>query len=209
MMLPTVYLAAEDEPGLAVGRKLVAEFPPLTVYREENAHGFGRLKNKAQNFQQMGTHGVPVLMITDLDERPCPSGMINEWVGRAPAPGFLFRICVREVEAWLLAHRVELARFLGVALSRIPVAPPDSLPAPKAELIAISQHSRHRKIRMGFKPTGSATIGPDYNRLLGDFIHNSWSAEVASQASPSLARARNRLRLLAKSVTTIGLRKQS
>jgi hypothetical protein len=65
MMLPTVYLAAEDEPGLAIGRKLVDETPPLTVYREENAHGFGRLKTMAPNFQQMGTHGLPVLMITD------------------------------------------------------------------------------------------------------------------------------------------------
>jgi hypothetical protein len=63
MMLSTVYLAAEDEPGLAVGRKLVSETPPLTVYREENAHGFGGLKNKVPNFQQMGTHGFPVLII--------------------------------------------------------------------------------------------------------------------------------------------------
>jgi hypothetical protein len=201
MMLPTVYLAAEDEPGLAVGRKLVAETPPLTVYREENAHGFGRLKTKAPSFQQMGTRGFPVLMITDLDTRPCPSGMINEWLGKLPAPGFMFRICVREVEAWLLAHRVAMARFLGVAISRIP-ATPESLHDPKAELIAVSQHSRQRKIRMGLKPIGSATIGPDYNRLLCDFIRNSWSAEIASQTSPSLAHARNRLRHLAESVET-------
>lgn len=43
-MFPTVYLAAEDLPGLAVGRKLVAEHSTLTVYREENGHGFGMLK---------------------------------------------------------------------------------------------------------------------------------------------------------------------
>jgi hypothetical protein len=199
MMLPTIYLAAEDEPGLAVGRKLVAETPPLTVYREENAHGFGRLKNKVLNFQQMGMQGLPVLMITDLDTRPCPSGMINEWLGKAPAPGFMFRICVREVEAWLLSHRTAMAHFLGVAISRIPTAP-ESLRDPKEILIAVSQHSRHRKIRMGLKPTGSATIGPDYNRLLCDFICDSWSAEIASQTSPSLARARSRLRQFAESV---------
>jgi hypothetical protein len=199
MMLPTVYLAAEDEPGLAVGRKLVAETPPLTVYREENAHGYGRLKTMTLNFQQMGTHGFPVLMITDLDAHPCPSEMINEWLGDLPSPGFMFRVCVREVEAWLLAHRVAMAHFLGVAISRIPTAP-ELLLDPKAKLIAVSQHYRQRKIRMGLKPTGSATIGPDYNRLLCDFIRDSWSAEIASQASPSLARARNCLRRLAKSV---------
>ena len=200
-MLPTVYLAAEDEPGLAVGRKLVAAAPPLTVYREENAHGFGRLKTKTPNFQQMGAHGLPVLMVTDLDAHPCPSGLINEWLGKTPAPGFLFRICVREVEAWLLAHSEAMAHFLGVAKSRIPVAP-ESLRDPKAKLIAASQHSRYRKIRIGFKPAGSATIGPDYNRLLVDFIRDVWSPEIASQASPSLKRARHRLRLLARSVAT-------
>ena len=199
MMLPTVYLAAEDEPGLSVGRKLVTETPPLTVYREKNAHGFGRLKNMTPNFQQMAAHGLPVLMITDLDTHPCPSGMINEWLGKMPTPGFLFRVCVREVEAWLLAHRVAMAHFLGVPIARMPKTP-ELLRDPKAELIAVSQHSRHRKIRNGFKPTGSATIGPDYNRFLGDFIQNAWSAETAAQSSPSLARARKRLGLLAKSV---------
>ena len=197
-MLPTVYLAAEDEPGLAVGRKLIAEAPPLCVYREENGRGFGKLKNKTLNFQQMGEQGFPVLLITDLDARPCPAGMINDWLGVRPSSGFLFRICVREVEAWLLAHREAMAHFLGVASSRMPAAP-ELLPDPKANLIGLAQHSRHKKIRAGFKPIGSSTIGPDYNRLLGDFIRDSWNANVASQISPSLARARERIRLLAVS----------
>lgn len=197
-MLPTVYLAAEDEPGLAVGRKLVEEAAPLTVYREENARGFGRLKTKAPNFQKMGELGFPVLMITDLDTRPCPPGMIDDWLGRKPSQGFLFRICVREVEAWLLAHRVAMARFLGVALSRIPTAP-ELLPDPKAKLIEVAQCSPYRKIRLGLKPVGSSTIGPDYNRLLGDFIRDLWNAGIASKASPSLARARERIRYLADS----------
>ena len=198
-MQSTVYLAAEDEPGLAVGRKLVAEAPPLSIFREENTHGFGRLRTKASNFQQMGERGLPVLMITDLDTQPCPSGMINEWLGEAPSSGFLFRICVREVEAWLLAHRSAMAHFLDVALSSMPNEP-ELLPDPKAKLIALAQRSSHRRIRVGFKPIGSSTIGPDYNRLLSDFIRNSWNANIASQVSPSLARARGRLRHFATSV---------
>ena len=197
-MLPTVYLAAEDEPGLAVGRKLVEEAPPLTIYREENARGFGRLKVKTPNFQQMGNHGLPVLMITDLDTRPCPPEMIDDWLNEAPSPGFLFRICVREVEAWLLAHRVAMAHFLGVAISRIPTTP-ELLLNPKAKLIEVAQYSSHRKIRLGLKPIGTSTIGPDYNRLLGDFIRDSWNADVAAKTSPSLARARERIQHLAAS----------
>ena len=34
-MLSTVYLAAEDVPGLTVGRKLVAEQSSLSVYRDK------------------------------------------------------------------------------------------------------------------------------------------------------------------------------
>jgi len=198
-MLSSVYLTAEDEPGLAVGRKLVAESPPLYVYREENAHGYGRLKIKTPNFQQMGSHGLPVLMITDLDAHPCPFSLIREWLGKVPSAGFLFRICVREVEAWLMAHRSALADFLSVPLSRLPRTP-ESLPDPKAALIALARCSSHRKIRTGFCPIGSAAIGPDYNRLLGDFIRDCWNADIAANVSPSLGRARERLRLLATTV---------
>jgi hypothetical protein len=46
ILLSTVYLAAEDAPSLAVGRKLVSTASPLTVHREENGHGWGTLKKK-------------------------------------------------------------------------------------------------------------------------------------------------------------------
>lgn len=198
-MLSTVYLAAEDEPSLAVGHKLIAEASPLTVYREENAHGYGNLSKKVGNFQQMGNHGLPVLMIADLDSRPCPPSMINAWLGIEPSPGFLFRICVREIEAWLLSHREAAAHFLHVRLEKIP-SRPETLRDPKEKLIKIAQFSSQRKIRVGFMPIGSSTIGPDYNQLLGDFIRDSWSPEIASKLSPSLARARAQIRRLANSV---------
>jgi hypothetical protein len=197
---PTVYLAAEDEPGLAVGRKLVAEVPPLAVYREENARGYGRLKSKVKNFQIMAKHGLPVLMLTDLDRGACPVEKISDWLGATPERDFLFRICVREVEAWLIADREALACFFGLRASLVP-ANPERLADPKAAVIALAQRSRLRRIRVGFKPVGSSTIGPDYNQLLGNFIRESWNARVAAQHAPSLARARTRLRLLANTVT--------
>jgi hypothetical protein len=49
-MLSTVYLAAEDVPGLAVGHRLVAEQSALSVYRDKNGHGFGNLKKKAPSY---------------------------------------------------------------------------------------------------------------------------------------------------------------
>ncbi|MBX3732681.1 MAG: hypothetical protein KF791_08810, partial [Verrucomicrobiae bacterium] len=167
-MLRTVYLAAEDVPGLAVGRKLVAEWPELDIYREENAGGWPNLKSKTPNYDKMGKCGLPVLMLTDLDADPCPSGKVANWLGRTPSQGFLFRICVREIEAWLLADRDAMAGFLEVPCAKLPSAP-ESLPDPKAKLIQLARKAP-RKIRLGLTPLGLSTIGPNYNDLLSDFV---------------------------------------
>jgi hypothetical protein len=197
-MFSTVYLAAEDVPGLAVGRKLLAEHPGLSVYREENGRGYGTLKRKAPNYDQMGANGLPVLLLTDLDADPCPSEKRVTWLGRAPSPGFLFRICVREVEAWLLADREAIAAFLKVGLAALPLAP-ESLPDPKAKLIQLAQKSP-RRIRAALTPVGRATIGPDYNELLEAFIAEEWSIDRAAERAQSLARARQRIAELATAI---------
>lgn len=200
MTLPSVYLAAEDAPGLAVGRKLIAETSGLFVYREENGSGFGTLRRKVQNYAQMATKGFPVLLITDLDRDVCPSGKILEWLGSSPDPRFLFRICVREVEAWLLADREAMAEFLKIRLDAVPMSP-ESLPDPKAKLIDLAQKAP-RKIRVGMTPRGSASIGPEYNDLLEMFIANHWSTERSAERAPSLARARRRISILADAVAS-------
>lgn len=195
MMLTTVYLAAEDVPGLAVGRRLVAEQRVLSVYRVKLGFGFGNLKKKAPDYDQMGKNGFPVLMLTDLDTAPCPSGKIHGWLGHKPSRGFLFRICVREVEAWLLADREAMAEFLKIKEEQVPDAP-EALTDPKATLIKLAQKAP-RKIRIGMTPQGSAPIGPDYNDLLSGFISDRWSITRASDRAPSLVRARRRVADLA------------
>lgn len=197
-MRPDVYLTAEDEPGLALGRKLVQEAPPLTVYREENGRGYVTLKNKTPNYQKMGLH-MPVLMLTDLDACVCPAKLIDDWLGEPPSKGFLFRICVREVEAWLLAHRSAMAEFLGIDFGRVP-SDPEQLKDPKAELIRLAQRAP-RHIRIGITPIGSAMIGPRYNELLCGFVRDTWDPVAAAQNSASLRRARKRIRQLAERVS--------
>ena len=200
MIFSTVYLAAEDVPGLAVGHRLVAEQSALSIYRDKNGHGFGNLKKKAPSYDQMGKNGFPVLMLTDLDTAPCPSGKIYDWLGRKPSRGFLFRICVREVETWLLADREAIAAFLSVKEDTVPTAP-ESLSDPKAALIKLAQKAP-RKIRVGLTPQGSATIGPEYNDLLSGFIAYSWSIDRAVTRAPSLQRARKRVGELAALVSS-------
>lgn len=194
-MLTSVYLVAEDVLGLAVGRKLVAEHPILTIHCEENGRGYGKLRAKANSYNMMAKNGFPVLLLTDLDNDSCPSIKIKKWLGRQPNLGFLLRICVREVEAWLLADREAMASYLKVKLASLPIAP-ESLADPKAKLIELAQNAP-RRIRVALTPIGSATVGPDYNEYLAEYILRSWSIDRAMPRSPSLARARNRIAELA------------
>ncbi|MDR2675917.1 MAG: hypothetical protein LBC18_13885 [Opitutaceae bacterium] len=194
-MTQNVYLLAEDELGLAVGQKLIAETLPLQVWRKDNAHGYGNLKRNVSKYNEMGRR-MAVLMLADLDNSTCPSKMINDWLpGRTLSSGFLFRICVREVEAWLLAHGNALAAFLQISEKRIP-RNPETLSDPKRTLINLAQKSP-RKIREGLTPIGSATIGPYYNELLGGFVQGAWDPAIAESQAPSLARTRARLSSLA------------
>jgi hypothetical protein len=198
--LVPVYLAAEDAPGLAVGRKLITETSRLSVYREENGYGFGTLRRKVQKYARMSANGLPVLLITDLDRDVCPSAKILEWLGNIPDRRFMFRICVREIEAWLLADREAMAGFLKIRLDAIPMSP-ESLPDPKGKLIDLAQKAP-RRIRVGMTPRGSASIGPEYNDLLELFIANHWSTERSAERAPSLARARRRISILTDAVAS-------
>jgi hypothetical protein len=201
-MWSTVFLVAEDLPGLAVGRRLVGEHPSLTVYRAENAHGCGKLRRNAPKYNQMGSRGFPVLMLTDLDADVCPSAKVADWLEGPPSRGFLFRICVREIEAWLLADREGISSFLKVPRASVPQTP-ESLPDPKNTLIRLAGGSP-RRIREGLTPSGRATIGHQYNELLTGFIVDQWCIDAAANRAPSLARARRRVAELATLVSTPG-----
>jgi hypothetical protein len=187
--LSTIYLAAEDKPSLAVGHKLVSNAFPLTVYREENGRGYGTLKRKAGNYQRMAALGYPVLLITDLDRAPCPPQLQDKWLNTKPHEFFLFRIAVREVEAWFLADRVAIADFLHVRINLIPDNP-EQLNDPKRALLDLAGRAS-RKMRKGLlpEPKSNAVIGPEYNDLLTFYVANRWNIAVASNIAPSLRRA--------------------
>lgn len=199
MTYSTVYLVAEDIPGLAVGRKLIGEAKHLTVYREENARGHGRLKKNVQSYNEMGRCGFPVLMLTDLDSFECAPAFKRSWLKHDTSTDFLFRICVREVEAWLLGHCSAMAELLRIPMSQIP-SDPEQLADPKAALIRLAQKSP-AKIKKALTPVGTSSIGPGYNELLEAFIRESWSPEVAAKSCLSLEKTRRRIAELADRVS--------
>jgi hypothetical protein len=136
----------------------------------------------------------PWVVLVDLDnDSDCAPPICATWLPD-PAPGMCFRVAVREVEAWLFGDAERLARFLGVAASRIPMAP-EAVPDPKGTMVALARHSRRREIREDMVPSpGSGRlVGQAYASRLIEYAEAHWRPEVAAQCTDSLRRCRERL----------------
>jgi hypothetical protein len=139
----------------------------------------------------------PWLVIVDLNHNECAPSMRASWLPN-PASRMCFRIAVREIEAWLLADRNSLARFLSVPLRRMPQQP-DQLDDPKGALVDLARLSRRRDIRTDMVPTTGShrVVGPAYPSRLIEFAEERWDVTAATQVSDSLARCIASLRTLA------------
>ena len=150
--------------------------------------GSGYLKKNIQGFNN-AAKATPFLVLTDLDKTECPPILLQEWLPRPKYPNLLLRVAVREVEAWLLAHREAFARFLGIQRQLIPHGV-DDLPYPKLFLLTLAKKSKNRSLREAIvpPPKSTAKIGPDYNGRLSFFVEKFWEIAKAAQNSPSLQR---------------------
>lgn len=194
-----IVLATEDELSEQVGVMLAGE-AGLSVDQCLRKQGFGYLRKRMGSFCQMAEN-QPVVVITDLDQSPCPSHLRDSWLGNRHMPvGLLFRVAVREIEAWLLADRSAMHALLRVAVASLP-RHPDSLPDPKEALLHLARRAP-REIREDLiaRRGSIAGQGLGYNARLSEFVRKSWDPQRASALSPSLARARTRLRELSISL---------
>ena len=159
--------------------------------------GFGYLKRQSPAFNNMAK-ACPVLLLTDLDQRPCAQELLDEWLKHPRHPDFLLRVAVREVEAWLLACDLELRGFLGIR-RELHVSAPDGLADPKAELLTVAADSPRRELREAIvrrDTGGNLRQGPAYNSTLARFIDQKWQSETASAKCPSLGRMTSALSAL-------------
>jgi len=135
---------------------------------------------------------TPWVVLIDLDhDADCAPPARQSWLPD-PAPYMCFRIAVREVEAWLLADRERIARFLGIRVSRVPVNP-EALVDPKGTVVQLASRSWRRDIRedMVPRPGSGCTEGPVYTSRMIEFAMDwkaGWRPDVAASQSPSLAR---------------------
>ncbi|MFM2062847.1 MAG: hypothetical protein RLZZ507_2517 [Cyanobacteriota bacterium] len=136
--------------------------------------------------------GTPYIVLTYLDRAECPLELIQEWLPYPKHPNLLFRIAVKEIEAWLLADHESFAKFLGVLPKLIPQNV-DEISDPKQTLINIARKSKKRELREAIVPQSNSTakVGRDYNGQMIYFVNNYWQMEVAKLFSPSLQRTIN------------------
>lgn len=182
-----ISLAVEDQLSEAVLKKIlrIAEdrFLVTTCY---SRGGFGYLKKNIAGFNN-AAKGIPFVVLTDLDTSECPPALIREWFPYTKHPNLIFRVAVREIEAWLLADRCGLSMYIGISNDIIP-ADVESIKDPKQTLIELTKKSRKRRLREAIVPgsKSDARQGPDYNGALITFVNEFWDIKTAMGNSISL-----------------------
>lgn len=176
-------------------RRLVREAGG-SLDRVYGRNGKTHLKRDLGGYNHAAQH-APWVVAVDLDhDAECAPPFCREWLPR-PATHMCFRVAVREIEAWLLADREHLARYLSVATLRVPPNP-ETLDDPKQTMVNLARNSRRRDIREDMVPRQNSgrTVGPAYSSRLIEFVETEWRPEVAARQADSLRRCRERLREL-------------
>lgn len=142
--------------------------------------------------------GSPWFVLRDLDQdAECAAALLRE-LALEPSTWMVFRLAVREVEAWLLADAEGIAKFFHVSERDVPTAPDGQLD-PTLSLVNLARKSTRLSIRKAMVPPPGATVqvGSLYEATLIDFATRHWSLSRACKRSDSLKRARIALRKMA------------
>lgn len=187
--MQVINLVFEDALSEFVLLKLLHEFGNKYIHGVSyNSHGFGNIKSKINGFNE-ACITVPFLVLTDLDNVDCPVILIDSWFAKPIHANMIFRIAVREVESWLLADIEGMANYLGIPENRF-TANPELLQDPKLMLMQLVRKSRRGGLKKDILPiNNNASIGPNYNGRLMEFVENYYNIGRARERSESLNRA--------------------
>lgn len=190
-----IDLAVEDDLSEAILRQLLkSNGDKFEVRACHKRGGFGYFKKRIHGFNAAAKI-FPFFVLTDLDKEECPPVLIKEWGLEKRNPNLIFRIAVREVEAWLLADKTNFASYIGVSKDLF-VNNVEKISDPKQALINLARRSHKRKIKDSLVPEENSTakIGKNYNPCLIDFVNNKWDYSGAAKKSPSLMKALEAIR---------------
>jgi hypothetical protein len=183
-MIP-VNILVEGSTDELVAKQLL-KYIGLEVGTVYGRRGKSDLLKRLPNYNK-AAHFRPWFVVIDLDnDTQCVPQAILQWLPN-PTRGMRFRVAVRAIEAWLMADRENMAKFLGVALSKIQHNI-DLDPNPKETLINIARTSKNRNIKEDLVPRqkSGAKVGPLYVPRLTEFVETLWRPDIAANESKSL-----------------------
>ena len=188
----------------AVARKLiifVSAIPGTSYRRPQSGVGKQSLDKRLLGLNAGVVFGNAVLVLRDLDQdAPCAGALVSKLIPNKHSR-MLFRICVREVEVWLLADTSAYAEFAGISAGKIP-KDLEGMPDPKGTILGWAESGQARNLKRHIEDARSKGV-PDW-RSLGawhaDFAQDFWNPKRAATSgkAPSLSRAMMRLRELLK-----------
>ena len=187
-----VHVATEGLIDTAVVRRVCKEIE-IEIAAVYGGSGKDRLDGALSGYNAAARHAA-WLVLRDLDTDADCAPSLRARLLSAPARGMIFRIAVRETEAWLIADLHSFARFFSVSPGRV-TTDPESIPRPKEYLVNLVRRSRSRAIRDDVVPRegSKARVGPGYAGRMIEFVSTAWSPHEASQRSDSLRRCLDRL----------------
>lgn len=194
-----VALVVEDALSLVVMEKVLAHTGRgYIVVRPLVERGVSNIR-KSINKYRNASHALAHVVLADLDQTACPPTLRELWGVSILPESMLFRVAVREVEAWLLADRAGFSGFAGVPQSKVSQAP-ESLTDPKQTLVNLVRRSRSKRLIAELVPAQGSrlSIGPLYNERLGGFVRECWDVNAAMALAPSLKRTVDRLQTFLK-----------
>jgi len=189
-MSQDIHIAVEDELSQAVLTKTVNKTrKDLSVSQILRKNGFGYLKKNIVAFNLFSAN-FPIIVLTDLDTKPCPSALIKSWIQYPISPNMLLRVAVRSIESWVLADRKSFSSYFETPITSIPLDT-DDIYKPKLHLLNVITKSKNKEAKLAILPgkKSNALVGELYNDSLCKFVVSKWNPIEASKSSDSLKRA--------------------
>ncbi|MBN2093090.1 hypothetical protein JW964_25935 [candidate division KSB1 bacterium] len=206
MALNTIFLFCEDDLSELVMQKMVKEIlGEEAIYTKTLAkRGKGYIKNKINN---INSHSIlTFFVLIDLDRTECAPTLINEWFIRPIRKNLIFRVAIREIEAWLLADISGISAYLKLseAFLKNEIGNPDGITDPKLKLISLVDKSNIKdyKIDIVKKEKTSYKQGAGYNTRLNEFVENYWNLPRARTQSRSFEKACKALEILKQTISS-------
>lgn len=189
-----ILVVGEDDLSCALGQQLLEQVLPSWTLSGKpiNTRGITKLIPRLPGLIEQSRYVRPVLCVADTDNA-CPVKWLNKRLPNGAPDGFFLRLAVPESESWVLADRQGTSEFFKIAMAQVH-PDPEQLADPKREMLRLAKKSKIRQISEEMvSSTDVSKQGSGYNAHLSALVHKVWRAKRASERSPSLNRAIQRL----------------